>query len=86
MKKVELTVGQYERLMALRDHENKSLTITEFVKTRFNATIQHKACDKQYNYYVSLRMSVDYPYSYRRFKHTVIFEHDEQLTWFMIHI
>jgi len=90
MKKVELTLGQYERLIELRDYENKSIpamSITEFVRTRFNAKIHHKACTERYNYYNSLGMSTEYPYSYRGFKYTVTFEHeDERFTWFMLHL
>lgn len=86
-KTIKLTIPQYERLKALRDHEKPSLTMIAYVKERFNARLKHRYDARLFKHYDSKGISVTYPYSYRAYEFTVIFDYDDELfTWFMLHV
>jgi hypothetical protein len=86
-KSIKLTLSQYEKLKEWRDHEKPSLTMTAYIKERFNAQLKHRYDYRVATYYKSKGMSVEYPYSYRGYEFTVIFDHhDERFTWFMLHV
>jgi hypothetical protein len=86
-KSIKLNTSQYERLISLRDHEKPSLTMTAYVKERFNGRLKHRYDDRLFKHYESKGISVTYPYSYRAYEFTVIFDYDdERFTWFMLHV
>lgn len=79
MKVYKLTLQEYEHLMAMRDNENISLSMTTYVLHKFRGKLKHR-------YNMSSQFNKIDPGSYKCYDISIVFGQDHDLTWFLLNL